>query len=257
VSWSQVVAPAGVLTISSVVCSAPSECTVIVNDGALVWSARSVDFGHTWQRMGNLPAGFAASGAMSCAADGPCLIGGYTAAGSGHGQGAIALSPDGGQTWTLASVPSGLGLLLDATCLTMSQCLAAGSTSTTVSDVVPAHGQLLRSADGGHTWTAVATPPVDAVYGIACPTARVCAMVGATWAGNPAIATGAVAQSGDGGTTFASSPSAYVPLPLSAVDCASAAHCIAAGGDTVARITLVKPAVHHAAHTSTTVGAAG
>jgi photosystem II stability/assembly factor-like uncharacterized protein len=258
VKWTPATAPSGVLTVESVVCPTPSQCTVIVNDGAQRWSARSADFGRTWQRMGNLPSGFVGTDALSCPTDGPCLIGGYTATGTGHGQGAIALSPDGGQTWTPATVPAGIGLLQDATCLTVSVCLAAGSTSTTVSDVVPAHGQLLRSVDGGHTWAAATAPPVDAVYGIACPTARVCALVGANWTGNPTVATGAVAQSGDGGATFASSPSAYVPLTLVALDCPTAAHCVAAGGATVARITLVKPVVHHrSAHTSTTSSTAG
>ena len=185
-------------------------------------------------------------------------MGGYTATGPGHGQGAVALSPDGGQTWALASVPAGQGVIQDATCLTVSRCLAAGSASTTVSDLVPAHGELLRSADGGHTWLSSAAPPLDDVYGIACPSARVCAMVGANWTGNPAVATGAVAESTDGGVTFAASPSAYVPLTLSDLDCPNTARCVAAGGATVARITLMGPSAHRAARTSTSsVPAAG
>jgi hypothetical protein len=252
-TWTQAAAPGGVLTVRSVVCPTTSSCIAVANDGALTWSARSDDFGRTWQRLGNLPAGFVATGAISCPAQGPCLIAGYTPAGSGHGQGAIALSPDGGQTWTSATVPAGIGVLQDATCLTVSDCLAVGTTSTTVSDVVPGQGQVLRSADGGHTWTAAAAPAVDDVYGIACPTAAVCAMVGTKWAGNPAVATGAVAQSRDGGSTFLASPSAYVPLTLAALDCPDRKRCLAAGGATLARITLVTPEPHGGGtHSSTT-----
>jgi len=207
--------------------------------------------------MGNLPTGFVGTGTLSCPANGPCLIAGYTPTSTGHGQGAIALSPDGGQTWALASVPTGAGLLQGATCPSTSLCLAGGSTSTTASDVVPAHGLLLRSVDGGHTWAVSTTPPVDDVYDISCPSAQVCAMVGTNWMGNPAVATGAVAQSRDGGSTFAGPSMAYVPLTLRALDCPHAVRCLAAGGATLARITLVKPVVHTGTRSSTTARTAG
>ena len=252
-TWRQAAAPPGVLTIGTVVCPTRSQCTVVVNDGAAVWSARSMDFGGTWQRLGNLPAGFVGTNAMSCALGGPCLIAGYVATGTGHGAGAIALSPDAGQTWTLGTVPGGIGLLQDATCLSASECLAVGSTSTTVSDVVPALGQLLRSSDAGHTWAVAPAPPV-AGYGVACPSARVCAIVGATWTGNPAVGRGAVAQSRGAGVTFKESTSAYVPFPLTAVDCPTAARCVAVGGATLARITLLPPATRHGAPPSGTSG---
>jgi len=256
-TWTAAVAPPGVLTVDSVACTSSSGCTIVANDGAQTWSARSDDFGQTWQRMGNLPTGFVGTGTLSCPANDPCLIAGYTPTSTGHGQGAIALSPDGGQSWVPASVPNGAGLLQGATCLSPSVCLAGGSTSTTVSDVVPAHGLLLRSVDGGHTWAVSTTPPVDDVYDISCPSARVCAMVGTNWVDSPAVATGAVAQSRDEGSTFAASSSAYVPLTLRAVDCPHAVHCLAAGGATLARITLVKPVVHTGTHPSTTAETGG
>ena len=255
-TWQQVAAPAGVLTVGSVVCPAVEQCTVVVNDGTLVWSARSADFGQTWQRTGNLPAGFVGSDVMSCTPAGPCLIGGYVPSGAGHGAGAIALSPDGGQTWSAASVPSGIGVLQAATCLSVMECLAVGSTSTTVSAVAPAHGQLLRSADGGHTWAPAAAPPVDDAYGIACPSARVCVMVGTRWVGAPAVGTGAVAQSGDGGTMFTLSTSAYTPTTLTALDCPTTRRCVAAGGATVARVTVVAPEPKRHAPQSRTSGPA-
>jgi hypothetical protein len=125
-------------------------------------------------------------------------------------------------------------------------CIAAGTTTTTVSDVVPAKGELLRSADGGHTWVpSTGGQPVDDVYGVACPSARQCAMVGTKWVGFPAIGTGAVAQSLNGGLTFRSSPSAYVPITLTALSCPDTAACVAVGGNTVARITLIVPKATH------------
>ena len=155
------------------------------------------------------------------------------------------MSADGGQTWALASVPSGIGVLQSTACLSTSVCLAAGTTGTTVSDVVPAKGELLRSTDGGHTWEPSTGPlPVDDVYGMACPSADQCAMVGTFWFGLPAVGVGAVAQSIDAGLTFRSSPTSYIPITLTAVACPSTSRCIAVGGDTVARITLLQPKQH-------------
>jgi photosystem II stability/assembly factor-like uncharacterized protein len=250
-TWTPTTAPQA-LTVSSVDCATTTTCTAIVNDGAASWSARTNDFGQTWQRMGNLPAPFVASNAMSCPS-GSCLVAGYTPTGTGHGQGAIALSPDGGQTWSLATVPPGIGVLHDATCVSISMCLAVGTTSTTVSDVVPAQGQLLRSTDGGHTWAASGvTLPVDDVFAVDCPSGTACAMVGTNWAGNPAVGTGAVAESQNGGGAFTSASTAYVPLTLSALACPTPARCVAVGGDTLARITLPVAKARTGAHPGAT-----
>ena len=244
-TWSPAVSPQNALVVSSVTCASPIDCTVIVSDGTSTWSAHSADFGQTWQQEGDLPAGFLPGNDITCVAGGTCIDAGYVPTTNGHGQGAVAVSADGGQTWALASVPSGTGVLQSTACLSPTDCLAAGTTGTTVSDVVPAKGELLHSADGGHTWVpSTGTLPVDDVYGLACPSAEQCAMVGTTWIGFPAVGTGGVAESTDAGLTFLSSPTSYVPITLTAVDCPSASGCVAVGGDTVARLTLLHPAKH-------------
>ncbi len=240
--WSPATAPTNALTVTTVACASTSDCTAVVSDGISTWSAHSDDFGQSWQQQGNLPPSFLPGDDLSCIAGGPCLVAGYAPTSNGHGAGAIAMSADGGQTWSLASVPTGVGILQSAVCVSTSTCIAAGTTTTTVSDVVPAKGELLRSTDGGHTWVAAAaTPPVDDVYGVACPSARQCAMVGTKWVGFPAVGTGAVAQSVDGGVSFRTSSSAYVPISLTAVSCPDTTTCVAVGGDTVARLTLIAP----------------
>ncbi len=241
-TWNPVAAPTGALTVITVTCSSVSDCVALVSDGTLVWSATTTDLGQTWQQQGNMPPLFVADDDLMCTAAGLCLVAGYAPTGTGQGEGAVALSSDGGHTWTLASVPNGVGVLRSVACVNTTDCFAAGTTSTTVSDVVPAHGELLDSTDGGHTWTPATTqPPVDDVYGVECPSDRVCAMVGIEWKGTPPVGTGAVAQSGDAGTTFKVSSSAYVPLALTALSCPDATRCVAAGGNTVARITVVAP----------------
>jgi photosystem II stability/assembly factor-like uncharacterized protein len=244
--WLSATTPTGAVGMTSIECMGAAECMALVGNGNVTWSAQTTDFGETWTQEGDLPPSFVATGALTCTPAGPCLVAGYVPTTAGHGSGAIAVSHDGGQTWASASVPAGIGTLQSTVCLSVSVCLAGGSTSTTVSDVVPAAGQLLRSTDGGATWAAVpGTIPVDDVFGLACPTAELCAMVGTNWVGSPAVSSGAVAQSNDGGSSFKASRAAYAPLTLTALSCPTAAACVAVGGDSVVRVTLTTPRVSH------------
>jgi hypothetical protein len=236
-TWNSIAPPTGAFLVTAVACSAVGACIVIVNDGTYIWSASTTNFGATWQRQGDLPIGMEGVNDLSCVATGPCLVAGYLPSTAGHGAGAIAYSANGGATWTAATVPAG-GVLSATTCTTALHCLAVGTTSTTISDVAPAKGLVLGSGDGGHTWTAEAAPPIDSVYGVSCPDALDCALVGVDWEQNTTLGSGAGAMSHDGGTTFTSARTAYTPLALTALDCPTAGICLAAGGDTVARLTL-------------------
>ena len=253
VNWVQAASPAGAVVITNVSCTDPADCTAIASDGTLFWSAHSADFGQSWQREGALPAGLQDADSLSCVPGASCLVTGFLATTAGHGQGTIVLSTDGGATWTPSSVPAGTGQLQSAVCASMDSCVAAGTTSTTVSAVVPATGALLYSDDGGRTWVAsTRKPPVDDIYGIACPSASTCVIVGTNWIGTPAVGTGAVGRSDDGAATFTASRTAYTPLALTAVSCPTALRCVAVGGDTVARVTVPRSRLTPALESATT-----
>ena len=241
-TWLESPAPAGALVLTSVECSTTSVCLTIDDNGLNTLSVRTTDFGRTWQQGGDLPAGFHSAHHLWCTSGGTCLVAGFVATTAAHGEGAVVRSTDGGQTWATTRVPTGAGVLRDATCRTDAACLAVGTTSTAVSAVVAARGELLVSTDDGREWTTSrAGPPVHDVYGIACPLGRVCAMVGADWVGRPPVATGAVARSGNGGLSFTPTSAAYVPLPLIAVSCPTDGACVAVGDDVLARIALPIP----------------
>jgi photosystem II stability/assembly factor-like uncharacterized protein len=253
-TWAPASVPAGAIVVTGVECTGADDCTAIAGDGTTFWSAHSTDFGQTWVREGDLPPGFMDAGDLSCATGAACLVTGFTATTAGHGQGALAISTDGGGTWTAATVPTGTGLLQGAACATISSCLAVGTTSTTVSAPVPAQGSLLTSDDGGHTWThAAGAEPIDDIFGIECPSRSICAMVGTNWVGTPAVGTGAVAHSSDGGADFTASATEYTPLALTGLSCPTTQRCVAVGGDTVARIGLPHATPSHTTASSSTL----
>jgi photosystem II stability/assembly factor-like uncharacterized protein len=248
-TWATAATPPGAVVLTSVDCVDSDDCTAIASDGTTFWSAHSADFGTTWTRQGALPAGIQDAGALSCATSGTCLVTGFTATTAGHGQGAIAISTDGGVSWTAATVPAGTGLVQSALCTTVTTCLAVGTTSTTVSAIVAAHGAVLSSDDGGHTWVGVGadtSQPVDDMYALACPSPSICTTVGTKWTGTPAVGQGSVARSTDGGLTFGAATTEYTPLALTAVACPAPRQCVAAGGNTVARLLFPRPATAHA-----------
>ena len=253
-TWAQASVPDGAVVVTGVECAGAKDCTAIASDGTTFWSAHSTDFGHTWEREGDLPPGFLDAGDLSCVAGAACLVTGFTATTAGHGQGAIAISTDGGVTWTAAAVPTGTGLLQGAACATISSCLAVGTTSTTVSAPIPAQGALLTTDDGGHTWTrAAGAEPIDDIFGIDCPSRSICAMVGTNWIGTPAVGTGAVAHSSNGGAHFTASATEYTPLALTGLSCPTTQRCVAVGGDTVALIGLPHTTPSHTAASGPTL----
>ncbi|HVX22830.1 MAG TPA: hypothetical protein VHB02_15885 [Acidimicrobiales bacterium] len=239
-TWQSVGSPVGSVNLAAVHCLSATACTVVATDGSGFWSASTVDGGQDWQRTGSLPAGFGGVSNLSCPSAADCVTVGYTAGAPGQGAGAVAVTADAGTTWTAATVPAGVGLLHGVSCADDGTCVAVGTASTATTGVAQAASQVLRSDDGGATWT-LGDPPAGLgdAFAVSCATGDHCAAVGTVWTvTDPPTPIGGVVVSGDGGTDWKTTTTRYIPVGLAGVDCPVPTACVAAGNDVLARIAL-------------------
>lgn len=113
---------------------------------------------------------------LSCPAPGTCLAlaGSYPSS-----QSTILKTSDGGRTWqSLKVLPP--GFLGQAVCPSTSDCVVAVSSfALNVADGLGTGGELmLRTLDGGRTWSTSALPEGYSVSSLACPSAQECLAVG-------------------------------------------------------------------------------
>ena len=242
--------PQNALVVSSVTCASPTDCTAIVSDGTSTWSAHSADFGQSWQQEGNLPSAFLPGNDLTCVAGG--IV---------HRR---RLRPDEQQPragrrrrerrrW--ADVGAGVGAV---------GARRAAEHRVSLRLRLPRrrhdrhHGQRRRPGQGrapaqrrtGATPGRRRPAPCPSTTSTEWPARRPnsAPWSGTMWFGFPAVGVGAVAQSIDAGAHLPRARRrSYIPITLTAVACPSATRCIAVGGDTVARITLLHPKRHPAA----------
>jgi photosystem II stability/assembly factor-like uncharacterized protein len=161
--------------------------------------------GDTWNNQ-RVPGKVAALDAVTCITHVHCLA---------VGQGAILSTDNRGSTWALHTPPTDT-TLLGVTCPTDTVCLTTGVTPMPTNAYA---GVLLRSTDGGTTWSAITmpqgTPGLDAMY---CPSRTDCIAVGDT-----------IMVSSDGGSTWQQRAVPDGIDGLRSITCTSTVHCIAVG----------------------------
>jgi hypothetical protein len=172
----------------AVACTATGTCLApgvaseaISNDNGATWSIRAVP------AFADVPID-----AVSCPSGSTCFASGTTYTSRTSLSAALFVSRDAGRTWSAVTVPSGLPSIGDVSCATFDTCLAPVGTS----------GQMLRTTDGGATWSLLtfASKSVgDFLRSVTCASATHCVAVGTT----------PIPESGD--------PEASVVAPLSAV----------------------------------------
>ncbi len=256
-SWILAQDPAGAAALTAVNCFSQRRCLAIATDGTTSWSTLTNDQGQTWNREGDLPAGMTATQA-ACATSSLCLVVGFTVTGPGTGVGAVARSVDGGATWSAVTLPSGVGILRDVAC-TESSCLAAGTPSTATTGFVAAGGLLLSSSDGGVTWqiASAGVAHVDA-FGVGCPQAKVCVVVGTDWAAStPPQPSAGIVDTVDGGGSWRRATLKYVPVGLSSIACPTYNRCVGAGGNVLVSISLPVKAPKKPSKPNSRAGATG
>ena len=235
--------PQNALVVSSVTCASPIDCTAIVSDGMSTWSAHSTDFGQSWQQEGDLPASLHPGERPHVHAGETCLDAGYVPTSNGHGQGAIAMSGDGGQTWAAGHRSGGDGRAAEHR---LPQPRRSAS---------PAARPAPRSATWSRPRASCCAAPTVATRGCrraarsrstTCTAWTARSDRSAPWWG-PLVRAPAV---GAGWRRREHRRRAHLPefadvvrrrSPLTAVACPSTASCIAVGGDTVAQFTLLHP----------------
>jgi photosystem II stability/assembly factor-like uncharacterized protein len=137
----------------------------------------------------------------------------------------ILVSDDGGQTWTAQFVDGGTGILRSVSCSSPTACVALGSNPDGVDDAQAAAFGIVTT-DGGATWTSTTMPEGSwTVNGISCSNGADCTIGGLSTTGGTAPAW----TSTDGGNTWTS---VDLPSGVSAVaslSCQSDTECVLVG----------------------------
>jgi photosystem II stability/assembly factor-like uncharacterized protein len=217
-------------TVDNCVAASPAGPESASPTGTVVWTD---DGGSTWTTSVSSPALWG-TGSLSCPSATVCYAGGS--------QRGVAVSTDGGQTWTQLDTPSVVG---EVSCPTVSTCFGlsdydmvgttdGGSswnalalpslylpiseltcpTTTTCIAVSTYAGYIFQTSDGAASWQQESAPVADLSYTslqgqISCPSSATCYITART---NTTPQSGVVLESTDGGDTWTS-----LPLPTNDV----------------------------------------
>lgn len=184
----------------------------------------SSDLGTSWSVL-PMPTGFLPTSQLSCPTAQTCAVGGTQG-----GKPAFAMTIDAGHQWGVVSM-SGADSLQKLVCSSPEVCIGVlGHRSQPNST-----SSIVRTDDGGTSWTPATLPISGTVLSLSCPTERVCAAVG-----YPGVfrdtAAGFVVRSDDGGQswTLGSLPQNFGFAPvLTVISCTNASSCMAIGDTSV------------------------
>jgi len=200
-SWHKL-EPAG-MTVNSdspFACAQTGFCLLIESvNGGNVWITRSD--GTTWEKSGTSPANSPES--LVCTDSEKCIL--VTR------QGEAYITHDGGTNWQEHLASQGI-TYKKITCLNESECYIAGMV------FAGEYGVVVKTVDGGLTWTQLGESPVRGLRDISCPTSTNCVGVGRF----------GIQVTGDGGQTwneFASGANG-----ARSVDCSSEKSCFIIDG---------------------------
>jgi hypothetical protein len=241
-SWTTRPIAVGVGSIQAVTCPAPLACIAVGTDASTTYALRTKDGGRLWSAQ-NMAAAVVNLSAVSCGSSLNCVAVGFQPVPgqqfSDAFEGAIAATSDGGLSWKLISLPSGVASLSAVSCAKATQCVALGDAppTTSSSGIVPVgtyQAIAIATRNGGATWSSpVAIPATSAVQGVSCSTASSCVAVGQqfpTDSPGPAIPVAVVTR--DGGKVWTGHPLPGGGEEPTGISCASSSRCVAVGAVT-------------------------
>lgn len=247
-TWVLQSVPAGTSDVTAVACRPGGRCTALgVLAGRVTTLVPSTT--GTWLPTGALPPAASVATALSCIDATDCWATSAQAVDVSHVIGVIAVTADGGDTWTLQHVPVGTGALQGIDCTpgtpvdgrpadaAAASCTAVGTTATVLGAARTGQGVVLTSADGGASWASDPVTPTSAdLLAVSCG-AGPCVAVGTAVASTPAAGLVVLTASGTRpGTSWRSAAVAPVALPLTGVACVSLSSCVVVGESVSARL---------------------
>ncbi|HTW09941.1 MAG TPA: hypothetical protein VME46_20735 [Acidimicrobiales bacterium] len=177
-----------------------------------------------WVTVSRFPQAISGFGDVSCASS-TCAAVGITSM-------ALAVSRNGGLSWSRSLVPAGVTTLASVSCTSRSHCTAVGEyLEPAASDIRP--GVVVVTVDEGRSWTRQAITPAGQLEGVSCASAARCVAIGSAGLGDNSSGSFAL-MTANGGRSWASVTIGASALELSAISCPSARYCVAAGSTTAA-----------------------
>lgn len=194
--------------LNGVSCATATTCIAVgANAAGAPVIAATADAGAHWSAQ-EAPGRAGALEAVNCPTTSHCVAGGATT---------LLTTTDGGSTWSFAPTPPST-TILGLACPGATVCLAVGLAPTVAG---PEEGVLVRSGDGGATWSSISLPYDTAgLDDVACPTATRCIAAGAT-----------LLVSSDAGRTWSHRYVLTGTVPLRSLTCPTATHCVALGAN--------------------------
>jgi len=195
----------------------------------------STDLGSTWSVL-PMPHGFSSTSPIACSGVSDCAVGGTY-----HGYSVLAATRDGGHSFTMNSLPSGVGSFDSLTCPTADFCAglasqAQGGLGDTSSDTT-----FLSTNNGGTTFVDSPTPIGHSMESLSCSSNLDCTVVGTKDALGVSDPTdGVAARTTDGGHSWKAGtlPGGFGINYGSQLSCADALHCAVTG---IISITVQNP----------------
>ncbi len=239
--WQTSALPAGWQLTSSLACPSPAECLAGASASSGAGIVVTTDGGSTWS-VHPLPASVGQVNDLACDSTGQCVAAGYgptSDPGSSATPIVVPLSVAGSVLGSVVDLPQAFvaaspGGLACAAAGGLCVLVGVAGRATPSSGITAGTGAVLRSTNGGRTWSRTEIPATVArVRAVSCPSVDRCIGVGNGRSPTPGpdpYGPSEALTTGDGGQTWSVATSSGLPgSTLASISCPAATTCWAAG----------------------------